>query len=324
MDISPFTQYFSEYSPPKKRSYEISFGIIEDTFGECVEDLSVFQRTDLVLSIFRDTQSHDGCRSAASFTKRKACVTEFYKWLTQEGVECSQMCEYISGLSWDDALVDLSQYSKSLEDCLLRIDTMALLITTQDGVQTSQCKKRYLGLKCLVTLLWSGVSCDECISLRKSDINKQSRSISVGDRRISLDALAYRTIEEYATAYELVDKSGRILTLMDSDYLFRTKRKPSLNRYDVWGLIKDYNDEVANVYRQMELQTGISHQPERLDISTIKRNGVLDRVFTSIQQFDNISESQLLSIIRQYAGCDAAHATRFRALYHRWTEYFFN
>lgn len=324
MDISYFTQCFADYPTQKKRSYEISYDIIESTFGRCVNDVLEFQRTDLVLSLFQETESHGGCKSAASFMKRKACVLDFYKWLSTQTSGCSVIISFVSGLSWDDVMNDMSQYAQSLAEFLARVDTVAYLSSTQDFPSQDQCRKRYIGLKCLIVLLWNGLSCDECATLRKSDIDRKNRSILVGNRRLPLDSLSFNTVNEYANSYEFVDRAGRTLQLVDSEFIFRTKRKPSVNRYDLWGFVKNYNDDINEINRRMETQTGLRHRPERINISAIERNGILDRVFSEAQQTDCISESELLSIISKHAACDVANATRFRDLYHRWLEYFFN
>lgn len=321
MDFSPYTRLFEFAEPRKRRTLEKTFEIINEVFDlEHLKDTSIFSDCEKIDEIFHSSSKHSGCTSASKYQTRKYAVLDFYVWLMNRNIVSEDTVMYIRNLCWERAMSDkdIANYFRDISDLLDYIESIGK-IALQDKSGSGSPDRIFIALKAFVSLLWYGVSADECAELKLESINSGSRSVTTKTRTVPIGYRAFEEICKYAKAYDYTGPSGRSLSFVPSLFVFRSKRKERMSESDLWEIVKEFNVIATEVSLPLS-------RPHKLDVKQIERNGIIARAFSIAQQNPEQRETNahIKNVLSKCADLSSPETSRMIHLYKRWVEYFYN
>lgn len=156
------------------------------------------------------------------FYSTKSRISAYLKWLVGQGLIDQSYVDNLRGVKYaevsPDRIYDLKYFPsfESLQDAIK--NTLFAAERIDDAVYALHISALYLA--------WCGLSIEEALALKKSDVKEDH--IIVGDRALYPSNIIMNHLVEYrdAVSYEQQGKGVIVRKYMYSDYLFRTSSAP--------------------------------------------------------------------------------------------------
>lgn len=296
MNFEPFFERCKKF-PEKDRKFTNAFcAAVVTTF-----DNDDFKDVKKLSSLFygkRDTLSR------AKFHHYKSYVIAFYQWLLEEGFVDKEWLEFVKEIRYED--IDSNEqlqryYFDSLDSALkfVRDVGKSCGLTGENDL---------LQIKAIIVLAWNGVESQEMLELRKTQLNKAEKSITISSkessRTILLEEKYYDVIQRCADTDYQISYAGQKQALVPSVYLFRSNRSDRLTMNGLKSCIKRFNLE--------------ARPNQSISVEELKKNGLFYKVLLNANNVTSVN-----SLIEELGGYDRQVSSGYAALYKKWKEKFY-
>lgn len=172
-------------------------------------------------------------------------LVEFAIWLRDNDMVDDSYVDYVRSIKRSEIECSeelLAGYFSDLDSALDLVSAVGRRVRKTDGDNTAQ-------LRMIVILAWFGLSRSEMIQIRKKDVNRETKTVSVQDgRAVYIPSPYFEMIDAEVGAIEYAGfPVGQKRAYLPSKYLFRSARSDSLNEGQLTQLVKVFNT-CANDY----------------------------------------------------------------------------
>lgn len=246
MDYKPFYEICESLPKSKKAGLKTFKDDIETIFDDVKSDQ--YKQEHKIVRLFTGAFKGVGV-SRSQYFSRKPLVRMFYDWLYQQGVVPKETVEYVYGLTPEDILAsrDLTKfYFKNLGDALNAIEFPAQMYACKD-------EDSLLCIKSIVILLWHGVPVSQMISIKKEDLDFESKTVCIRNaedtvKNIQLEEQYFQIICDYSRidGHKAFPSGLKHLYMQPSMYLFRAyrtnRKRENLCEADISAMIQRFNE----------------------------------------------------------------------------------
>lgn len=219
-----------------------NIGKIEEFFNK---DLMNFDLSDFIF-LFENF----GWVSAGTFGVRKTFVESYLDWAVKNGKVEYRNLENLKLMNNKDltgnVIFKISHF-KNFEE-LKEINSE--ILKNEIAFQRIFDEKSLLTQEVLTYLIWLRLSLEECVNLKISDIDFESKQIQLNDRTIDVQDFIINKIKEYTTVTEFSFNRGiSVITrpFMDSIYLLRSIRAEKYSTNAVQQILTKYSELTGNL-----------------------------------------------------------------------------
>ena len=284
----------------------------QEIFPKCSE---IFQET--ILELLKDynflkVQIPDifdniSLSKARFYTARKQLIL-LYTWLYNDGFEVTEQISQLDKLRFNDVMTRskiTKSYFRNLDDVL-------------DFVSRIGGKNELLQFKSIVILSWFGVTRDEMVEIRKSDLKTDGFRIVFPIRDpLTLPKKYFDIISKCANAdvYQGLN-TGRTYTCKQSVYLLRSYKLKKLQGRSISDLFLEFNRFISK--NNIHIELNMTELNNNRYLCMIKNN--LDSL---TEEGDSNSESLLTRVITNSTGCDISRVYWYKDLYASWIDTYY-
>lgn len=253
MNHEEFICFFPEGSQTRTYAKDLCQKIEE--LKPATEDLA---DPSFISSLFLSKTGHL-CRT--QFVLKKKVVCQYYAVLCKENVVSRGVYDYTCSVQIEDVVQSLLSvyYFRSLEDVISYIDLVASLYKKDDKAAP------VLNIKSAVILAWYGLSVQEMISVKKSDLDSEHSLVRVGTEREVFVDHYFEILKAYSEEQCCSGVTNKRMNYYaDSEYLFRTHANPHMSQAGFINLIFKFNAHGSILGKT-------------ISIPDIRRNGLFER-----------------------------------------------
>lgn len=246
-------------------------------------------------SIYEIFNSYGNKLHIFKFYDIKTFLTNLYQWLYDEGLIEQQYIDRIGEITVDDIVSDAEikqYYFRDLDDVINSICNIGYNKDFRDYADL-------LSIKSVAISMWYGIEEKNVIFIKKSDLNKDEKSIIIDNRIITIEEKFFNILDLYSKTDEYRSfPTGNIFVCMPSEYLFRTLYTDQMTAGSVSTLLRRFNAVAKNSSKQ--LKSGC-----------LKKNGLFVRIYQIEKNYIFSEDSEFLSIhdiIRKVTGINSKGA----------------
>ena len=210
-------------------------------------------------------------------------MTQFFKYKTY----LKQYLIFCNGEKNADVIQQMN-----FPDNFFYLDDEDLLSDIESRIEThgEEPYDKYETFKCVAILLWLGCSLDEIVSIKLSDVTKDSVFVPLNKKKINLSDFpniskifwAYRNSEGYHT----YKKENLAFEMYKTDFFIRTSRESQDHKTTVFNVCRYFNQldisktkiiESGFVWRLYHYENKTGHKPNFNNLGLLKQFGYMNR-----------------------------------------------
>lgn len=293
MNFEPFYTQCQQL-PEKDRKWVDAF--YRTVTGVFDEEHPEFQNPDRICRLFYGKGTSI---SKAQYYRKRNLVRMFYDWLYQQGAIDKQLVEDVYKLQLKDVVTDYELSHYYFKD----IDDVLGFVSKVGAVKGLNEPNDMLNFKTIVILTWYGADLQEMLSIQKSDLNRDSHTVTAGNKVLNLTAECMDILCRFAD----IDihkgfPSQKQQVYAASPYLMRSSKQAHMNPNNVQCAVRRFNLVAADY----------GHE---ISILNLRKNGIFRQVY------DSSDGKTVNTLIQEITGCDTAFAVGYKEFYERWKHY---
>lgn len=192
-------------------------------------------------------------RSVPTLTAARVYINKYLRYLASTNTEIEDSIVALASIKFEQLSFD-----KNLNDKILYYRNIAEL---RDAVENTLLLSKhkmpekdpdsYLPHMAAVYLMWYGLSDEQIVSLKKSNVSRQG--VDVDGKLLVVPEFVSDTLVRYRDSDGYTQQARGLITIhyLPSDYLFRTCRKDRLNKTNIAWFLTDFNKIAEKKYSLM-------------------------------------------------------------------------